>query len=118
MLEDDSTTATAGAITATTPPTTTPAMNQNGVSTLNAAPELNKWIAIAEGKTYSPDNFRRMNGSDLGLEWTLRDENAMKEPIVIQTPDGLGMKMPPKETTVRDIANEVGPDVPLEVIGV
>jgi hypothetical protein len=28
------------------------------------------------------------------------------------------MKMPPKELTVRDIANEVGPDTPVEVIGV
>ncbi|KAG8838410.1 JmjC domain-containing histone demethylation protein 1 [Serendipita sp. 411] len=80
-------------------------------------PEVNKWIAIAESKKYSPDNFRRMNGSDIGMEWILRDESAMKEPIVIEAPEGLGMKMPPKEMTVRDVANEVGPDTHVEVIG-
>lgn len=118
MLEGDSTATTAGATTTTVPPTTTPVMNHNGVSTPHGTPELNKWIAIADAKKYSPDHFQRMKGSDLGLEWTLRDENAMKEPIIIETPEGLGMKMPPKETTVRDIANELGPDVPLEVIDV
>jgi F-box/leucine-rich repeat protein 10/11 len=80
--------------------------------------EVNKWIAVAESKTYTPDTFRRMNGSDIGLEWILSDENAMKEPIVVENSEGLGMKMPPKELTVRDIANEVGPDTPVEVIGV
>lgn len=79
--------------------------------------EINKWIAIAESKNYAPDTFRRMNGSDIGLEWILSDENAMKEPIVVENPEGLGMKMPAKELTVRDVANEVGPDTPLEVIG-
>ena len=91
--------------------TTVPAPTGNGTL------EVNKWIAIAESKTYAPDNFRRMNGSDIGLEWILRDESAMKEPIVVENPEGLGMKMPPKETTVRDVANEVGPDTHVEVIG-
>ncbi|PVG02717.1 hypothetical protein CPB86DRAFT_750518 [Serendipita vermifera] len=84
----------------------------------NGTPEINKWIAIAEGKTYSPDNFRRMNGSDIGMEWILRDESAMKEPIVIEDPEGLGMKMPSKDMTVRDVANQVGPDTHVEVIDV
>ncbi|CAG8757345.1 2365_t:CDS:2, partial [Acaulospora colombiana] len=86
-------------------------------ATTNGAPEMNKWIAIAEGKTYSPDQFRRMNGSDIGMEWILRDETAMKEPIVIEDPEGLGMKMPSKDMTVRDVANQVGPDTHVEVIG-
>ncbi|KIM31038.1 hypothetical protein M408DRAFT_327932 [Serendipita vermifera MAFF 305830] len=84
----------------------------------NGTLEVNKWIAIAESKKYAPDNFRRMNGSDIGLEWILRDESAMKEPIVVENPEGLGMKMPAKETTVRDIANEIGPDTHVEVIDV
>jgi hypothetical protein len=87
----------------------------NGTS--HPTPEINKWIAIAESKTYSPDNFKRMNGSDIGMEWILRDESAMKEPIVIEDPEGLGMKMPGKELTVRDVANQVGPDTHVEVIG-
>lgn len=92
---------------------------QTGVNQSSPPPlEANKWIAVAESKTYTPDTFRRMNGSDIGLEWILSDENAMKEPIVVENPEGLGMKMPPKELTVRDVANEVGPDTPVEVIGV
>ncbi|KAG8795110.1 JmjC domain-containing histone demethylation protein 1, partial [Serendipita sp. 399] len=101
-------------------PTTTPAPvpSTATASALLGPPEVNKWIAIAESKKYSPDNFRRMNGSDIGMEWILRDETAMKEPIVIEVPDGLGMKMPPREMTVRDVANEVGPDTHVEVIDV
>lgn len=87
------------------------------VSAMPAAAEMNKWISIAESARYAPDNFRRMSGSDIGFEWILRDENAMKEPIVVESPEGLGMKMPSKDLTVRDIANEIGPDTHVEVIG-
>jgi len=79
--------------------------------------DVNKWISIAESKQYAPDTFKRLVGSDIGLEWILRDETAMKEPIVIEDPEGLGMKMPSIDLTVRDIANEVGPDTHVEVIG-
>ena len=102
-------------------PTTAPSAGSIAAPSATATPtgtlELNKWIAIAESKKYSPDTFKRLNGSDIGLEWILRDENAMKEPIVVEDPEGLGMKMPSKDLTVRDIANEVGPDTHLEVIG-
>lgn len=112
VTTEPTTAPSAAALAAPPAPTTTvPAPVGNGTV------EVNKWIAIAESKTYSPDNFRRMNGSDIGLEWILRDENAMKEPIVVENPEGLGMKMPGKETTVRDIANEIGPDTHVEVIG-
>lgn len=103
---------------ATTASESTPTATAGSVMATNSVPvELNKWIAIAESKKYSPDNFRRMNGSDIGLEWILSDENAMKEPIVVENPEGLGMKMPGKEMTVRDVATEVGPDTHVEVIG-
>ena len=58
-----------------------------------------------------------MKGSDVGLEWLEADENAMKEPIVIENPEGLGMKMPDVKLTVSDVADVVGHDTPLEVIG-
>jgi hypothetical protein len=58
-----------------------------------------------------------MKGSDAGLEWLETDENAMKEPIVIENPEGLGMKMPDAKLTVSDVADIVGHETPLEVIG-
>jgi hypothetical protein len=79
--------------------------------------DLNKWITVAQSKPYSPDTFRRMKGYEVGQEWIYADPNAMTEPVVIDLPEGLGMKMPPKEYTVRDVAADVGPDTPLEVIG-
>jgi F-box/leucine-rich repeat protein 10/11 len=94
-----------------------PSATATTLDTPNGTLEVNKWIAIAESKTYAPDTFKRLNGSDIGLEWILRDENAMKEPIVVEDSEGLGMKMPSKDLTVRDIANEVGPETHLEVIG-
>ena len=58
-----------------------------------------------------------MKGSDVGLEWLESDENAMKEPIVIENPEGLGMKMPDANFTVSDVADTVGHETPVEVIG-
>jgi hypothetical protein len=106
---------TASATTTTLEPVLT--VSATAMPTSSGGVELNKWIAIAESKVYAPDNFRRMNGSDIGLEWILSDENAMKEPIVVENPEGLGMKMPGKEMAVRDVAREVGPDTHVEVIG-
>ena len=80
-------------------------------------PDLNKWITVAQSKPYTPDTFRRMQGHEVGQEWLYADPRAMTEPVVIEVPEGLGMKMPPNEYTIRDVAADVGPDTPLEVIG-
>lgn len=80
-------------------------------------PDLNKWITVAQSKPYKPDTFRRMKGYEVGQEWIYADPKAMTEPVVIEVPEGLGMNMPPKEYTIRDVAADVGPDTPLEVIG-
>lgn len=72
---------------------------------------------MLEEKQTKGDPFRRMHGADLGLSWIEEDEMAMREPIVIEKPDGLGMKMPSNDLTVNDIAELVGEDAPVEVIG-
>ena len=58
-----------------------------------------------------------MSGSDLTLEWLNTDPKAMTEPIIIEQPDGLGMRMPPGDITVSEIAEIVGPSMPVEVMG-
>lgn len=69
---------------------------------------------MMEGKPIKPDNFRRMNGADVGVEWLSEDETAMTEPIVIESPEGLGMKMPSSDFTVEDVVEDVGDAVPVD----
>ncbi|KAF9807681.1 hypothetical protein IEO21_08118 [Rhodonia placenta] len=77
-----------------------------------------RWLRMLEGKAIKEDSFRRMKGTEVGVEWLENDESAMREPIVIESPDGLGMKMPPKSLTVRDVAEVIGAQTPVEVIDV
>lgn len=72
---------------------------------------------MMEGKVIKKDPFKRMKGSEVGIEWLENDDDAMKEPIVVETEEGLGMKMPPSGFTVDDVAEALGEDYPVEVIG-
>jgi F-box/leucine-rich repeat protein 10/11 len=76
-----------------------------------------RWSQLLESKTFTADEFRRMKGQDLTNEWLENDSTAMTEPIVIEQPDGLGMMMPSATLTVPEIANILGHETPLEVIG-
>lgn len=92
---------------------------QRDYANLNSGLESDpsRWIRILEDKVIKNGNFKRMNGSDVGLEWLDSDDSAMSEPILIENPEGLGMKMPPKDFTVNDVAALLGEDAPVEVIG-
>lgn len=76
----------------------------------------NRWQRLIESKDIKKDPFRRMQGADLE-SWLENDENALREPIIIEKPEGLGMKMPPPDLTVEHVAEYIGEDTPLEVIG-
>ncbi|KAH7907975.1 hypothetical protein BJ138DRAFT_1158714 [Hygrophoropsis aurantiaca] len=80
--------------------------------------DANRWLRVIESKSIQEDQFRRMRGSDVGVEWLEVDETAMREPIVIESPTGLGMKMPDPNFTVSDVADIIGHDTPVEVIDV
>ena len=58
-----------------------------------------------------------MKGEDVCLGWLEKDPHAMEEPIVIETPEGLGLKMPSEELSVTDISGILGEATPIEVIG-
>ena len=77
----------------------------------------NKWPRIIETKDIQPDTFKRFHGSEVNCEWLEQDPNAFREPIVIEKPDGLGMRMPDKTFTVADVTEIMGPLTPVEVIG-
>ena len=72
---------------------------------------------MLEGKPILNDPFKRMKGEDVCLAWLEQDPHAMEEPVVIETPEGLGMKMPLEELTVPNIAVILGEATPIEVIG-
>ncbi|KAJ7043348.1 jumonji superfamily protein [Mycena alexandri] len=77
-----------------------------------------RWVRMLENKTFKKDSFKRMQGSEVTVEWLEEDEDAMTEPIVVEKADGLGMKMPPSDFSVEDVAELVGEETPVEVIDV
>ncbi|KAH8110283.1 Clavaminate synthase-like protein [Phellopilus nigrolimitatus] len=81
-----------------------------------------KWHALLQAKdaagAFARDPFRHMNGSELSLDWVDSDPSALLEPVLVETPDGLGMSMPPADLTVADVARIVGEDTPVEVMDV
>ncbi|KAI0646748.1 Clavaminate synthase-like protein [Trametes meyenii] len=93
---------------------------QRDYAGLNAGQEADpsRFLRMMEGRVIKRDPFRRMKGSEVGVEWLENDESAMKEPIVVETVEGLGMKMPPQGFTVADVVEAVGEDYPVEVIDV
>ncbi|GBE82582.1 Clavaminate synthase-like protein [Sparassis crispa] len=93
---------------------------QRDYAGLNSGTEASsdRWLRMLEGKTIQGDLFKRMKGSDVGLEWLESDENAMREPVVVESAEGLGMKMPPDTLSVDEVAELVGEDTSVEVIDV
>ncbi|EIW60698.1 Clavaminate synthase-like protein [Trametes versicolor FP-101664 SS1] len=93
---------------------------QRDYAGLNAGNEADpsRFLRMMEGKVIKRDPFARMPGSEVGIEWLEGDESAMKEPILVETEEGLGMKMPPAGFTVDDVVEALGEDHPVEVIDV
>ena len=79
--------------------------------------DAQRWRKMLEEKNVAPAQFRHMHGADVAQEWLETDPSAMTEPIIIDAPDGLGMKMPDQTITINDIAEMLGEDNPVEVIG-
>ncbi|KAL5529550.1 hypothetical protein ACEPAG_5535 [Sanghuangporus baumii] len=90
----------------------------NGIPTAGA----DKWHALLQAKelsgAFTRDPFKRMNGAELTTEWADHNPDALLEPVLIESPEGLGMSMPPAGLTVSDIARIVGEDSPVEVMDV
>ena len=91
---------------------------QRDYATLNSGlgSDANRWIRMLETKEIKEDPFKRFKGSDLE-DWLEQDDDALQEPIVIERPEGLGMTMPPNTLSVEDVAQMVGEETPVEVIG-
>ncbi|GAA6059125.1 hypothetical protein JCM10212_003872 [Sporobolomyces blumeae] len=92
-------------------------------SNLNAhlPASVDRWSSVIHARTASgqikPDALERKRMVDITDEWVYGDEG-MKEPFVVEVPEGLGMRMPRSDITVAEIAQLIGPETPLEVIDV
>ncbi|KAI9277219.1 hypothetical protein BDA99DRAFT_429673 [Phascolomyces articulosus] len=78
--------------------------------------DQNIWSKILKAKAFAKDPFKRYKGEEVTVD--LLKKTGMREPFVIEQPDGLDMKMPSSNTTVADIADGVGHDHHVEVIDV
>ncbi|TCD67652.1 JmjC domain-containing histone demethylation protein 1 [Steccherinum ochraceum] len=93
---------------------------QRDYAGLNVGQETDplRWTRILETREIKPHNFKRMKGSEITLDWIEHDPDAFKEPIFIESPEGLGMKMPDSSFSPQDVADILGDDTPVEVIDV
>jgi F-box and leucine-rich repeat protein 10/11 len=67
-------------------------------------------------RKFAPDRFKRMTGSELTKQWA--EETGCNEPVVIPKEDSDGLRMVmPVDLTVRKVAELVGQDAKVEVIG-
>ena len=87
--------------------------------TTTILPDQHAYNAFFEGdspRRFAPDRFKRMYGYELTKEWA--EETGCKEPVVIPRGQeaGMGMVMP-KDLTVSKVAELVGQDTKVEVIG-
>lgn len=76
-----------------------------------------RWASVLARADLAPDAFRRMKGEEVALAWLETDTGAMREPVVVCEPEGLGMQMPRADLTVGEIAEMLGAETPVEVIG-
>ena len=77
----------------------------------------NRWMRYLETKRIVVHSFPKMKGAEVTMAWLTENEDAMTQPIIIEEPDGLGMKMPGPSLTVSDVARLVGENEKVEVLG-
>ncbi|KAF9510800.1 hypothetical protein BS47DRAFT_1299804 [Hydnum rufescens UP504] len=94
--------------------------NKLDYANLNDGVESNpkRRLGFLATKPIKKHAFEYMKGQDVTMVWLGSDEKAMTEPIIIEHPDGLGMKMPEPGFTVRDVAKIVGSKEKVDVLDV
>lgn len=79
--------------------------------------DANRWLRILQSKSVVENAFRTMRASEITDQW-LWGEESMREPFVVRGEMAeLGVRMPRSDLGVQEVANLVGRETPLEVIG-
>lgn len=76
----------------------------------------NRWLAILASRPVVEHAFRHFTAAELTDEW-LWGEESMKEPFVVDEEEGLGMRMPRRDLRISEVAEMVGRETGVEVIG-
>lgn len=80
-------------------------------------PSHNPWFDVAEAHKPIVDAFGYMRVEDLTQHWLENDPKALMQPFLIERPEGLDMKVLPADMQISEIADMVGRDRQLDVIG-
>ena len=65
-------------------------------------------MRILATKEIVEGSFKSYKGSDITEDWVFGNADAMLEPFVIESAEGLGMEMPPNDITISKISEIVG----------
>lgn len=83
---------------------------------------LGRWEQFMAHCSSLPDIARRVPGAKWTTAWLASDEQALDVPSIVPATDGpasiMGMRAPPRSTTIRDVARLVGSERNVEVIDV
>ena len=80
-------------------------------------PSHNPWFDVAEAHKPIVDAFGYIRVEDLTQHWLENDPKALMQPFLIERPEGLDMKVLPADMQISEIADMVGRDRQLDVIG-
>jgi hypothetical protein len=93
-----------------------PLINYSELGKTKIVEDERKHSKIIRSKRFAPNNFTRMKGDAVTLEWTMK--TGMREPFIIEEPEGLHMQMPSQSITVDQIADACGRDRDVEAMEV
>lgn len=95
--------------------------NQLNYANLNEhlQPDPNRFYNVVQSKRIETEHGFKVfeDGHGLTLDWVLNHPESMTEPLIIKEKTGLGMRVPSENITVTQVAQIVGNDMPVEVIG-
>ncbi|KAI8612775.1 hypothetical protein BC830DRAFT_1244445, partial [Chytriomyces sp. MP71] len=80
------------------------------------AEDEHKYAKLLRAKRFAPNKFAYVDGDMVTMDWVRR--TGLREPFLVQNPDGLDMKMPPSSLTVDQVADACGRDKIVEAMEV
>ena len=72
------------------------------------ADPFGRWKSFLDAYEFEPDQFRRMQGHEWTIDWLLRDETALKQPVLVPAPGNS-----PSETKNGNVKAEADTAAPL-----
>ncbi|KAJ3292096.1 JmjC domain-containing histone demethylation protein 1 [Borealophlyctis nickersoniae] len=90
--------------------------NELNQGSFGVAVDERRFTKMLEARTFAPNNFQRLRGEEVTLEWARK--TGFRAPVIIETPEGLDMVMPANTLTVDQVADLCGRGREVDVIEV